>query len=181
MSDSETILQPRLWTEAGFIEDEWSQADTLEALAGNRGVILPLAAFVALDDETRTSLAERIGVRLEPGEPLDAILPFIDALPVVALAFPAFSDGRSYSKAVLLRQRHGYAAILRASGDVLIDQIPLMLRSGIDVFEVTNETALRRLEEGRVGGIANAYQPAARAEEQGAAYSWRRIAGSSLH
>jgi uncharacterized protein (DUF934 family) len=182
MSESEVKPQPRLWTEAGFVEDEWTHTESLaDALAGNRGAILPLAGFLGLDDETRTSFCERIGVRLEPGEAIEAILPYLDTLPVVALAFPAFSDGRSYSKAALLRGRHGYRGHVRASGDVLIDQIPLMLRGGFDAFEVVNETALQRLEAGKIGGIGNAYQPATASEPQGAAYSWRRNAGSSSH
>jgi uncharacterized protein (DUF934 family) len=73
-----------------------------------------------------------------------------------------------------LRQRLGYANELRAVGDVLIDQIPLMLRCGIDSFSVTNETALKRLEENRLPGIPHHYQPTARPAEAGPRYSWRR-------
>ena len=55
---------------------------------------------------------------------------------MVALAFPKFSDGRSYSAARLLRERLGYKGELRATGDVLADQIPLMRRCGILSYEV---------------------------------------------
>lgn len=166
--------RPRLWTKDGFADDAWTRVATLEE-AGNARAILPLGAYVALDEQTRRDGRSRIGVELQPGEQIDAILPFLESLPVVALAFPAFNDGRSYSKAQLLRTRHGYEGEIRATGDVLIDQIPHMLRTGFTAFEVTNPTALARLEAGRVGGLPNHYQPAAVSETAGAAYSWRRV------
>ena len=66
---------------------------------------------------------------------------------------------------------------MRASGDVLIDQIPLMIRAGFSEFEVSNPTALKRLAEGRLGGIPFHYQPSARPAAPGAGYSWRRLPG----
>ena len=93
---------------------------------------------------------------------------------MVVLPFPAFNDGRSFSKAELLRRRHGYRGIVRATGDVLIDLIPHMLRTGFDEMVVSNPTALARLREGRVGGLPLHYQPTARPAAPGASYSWRR-------
>ena len=48
----------------------------------------------------------------------------------IELNFPKFTDGRAYSQAVLLRRRRGFTGELRATGDVLIDQLLLMQRSG---------------------------------------------------
>ena len=48
----------------------------------------------------------------------------------IELAFPKFTDGRAFSQAVLLRRRYGFAGDLRATGDVLIDQLVQMARSG---------------------------------------------------
>lgn len=175
MSEIEAV-ERRLWTEAGFIDDDWSRTDDAEQLSGNGRIILPLAAFLALDDETRSANAERIGVHLEPGDAIDAILPHLATLPMISLGFPAYNDGRSYSKAELLRSRHGYQGALRASGDVLIDQVRHMLRTGFSELEVTNETVIRRLSEGRPGGIDFYFQPTGRKESAGEAYSWRRRA-----
>lgn len=49
---------------------------------------------------------------------------------VVELEFPKFNDGRAFSQAVQLRRRHGYTGNIRATGDVLIDQLLQMQRSG---------------------------------------------------
>ncbi len=51
----------------------------------------------------------------------------------IDLQFPAFTDGRAYSQAFLLRRRLRFAGELRATGDVLIDQLLQMQRTGFDV------------------------------------------------
>lgn len=51
----------------------------------------------------------------------------------IDLVFPKFTDGRAYSQAFMLRRRLGFAGELRATGDVLIDQLVQMQRTGFDV------------------------------------------------
>ncbi len=51
----------------------------------------------------------------------------------IDLTFPKFTDGRAYSQAFLLRRRLGFKGELRATGDVLIDQLVQMQRTGFDV------------------------------------------------
>lgn len=48
----------------------------------------------------------------------------------IELSFPKFTDGRAFSQAVLLRRRYGFTGDIRATGDVLIDQLVQMARSG---------------------------------------------------
>ena len=72
-------------------------------------------------------------VRVEAGEDVRALLPFLDRLALVEISFPSFRDGRGYSAARILREA-GYGGELRAEGDVLVDQIPLMRRCGFDSF-----------------------------------------------
>lgn len=50
----------------------------------------------------------------------------------IELAFPKFSDGRAFSQAVTLRRRLGFTGDIRATGDVLVDQLVQMQRSGFD-------------------------------------------------
>ncbi|WP_156678618.1 DUF934 domain-containing protein [Sphingomonas profundi] len=72
-------------------------------------------------------------VRLESDEDARALIPHLDQLALVEIAFPKFRDGRGYSAARILREA-GYVGELRAQGDVLVDQIPLMRRCGFDAF-----------------------------------------------
>ncbi len=72
-------------------------------------------------------------VRIEAGDDARLLLPHIDRLALVEVSFPKFRDGRGYSAGRILREA-GYAGELRAEGDVLVDQIPLMRRCGFDSF-----------------------------------------------
>jgi len=172
---TETAAQKRLWTPEGFREEEWTHAESAEALSGNGRFILPLQAFLDLDPEVRKSAKERLGVLLQPGDAVETIADLLDQLSLVALAFPAFSDGRSFSKAELLRSRHHFEGAIRATGQVLIDQLPHMLRLGFDEFEVSHPTLIARLEAGQTGGIPLYYQPTVKPAERGPKYSWRRV------
>lgn len=57
----------------------------------------------------------------------------LDGVTRIDLNFPKFTDGRAYSQAFLLRRRLGFSGELRATGDVLIDQLVQMERTGFDV------------------------------------------------
>ncbi len=72
-------------------------------------------------------------VRLESDDDARALLPYLDRMALIEVAFPKFRDGRGYSAARILREA-GYTGELRAQGDVLVDQIPLMRRCGFDAF-----------------------------------------------
>ncbi len=54
----------------------------------------------------------------------------LDGIQAIELQFPKFSDGRAFSQAFLLRRRLGFSGQIRATGDVLIDQLVQMQRSG---------------------------------------------------
>jgi uncharacterized protein (DUF934 family) len=113
---------------------QWIAADaalTLERLAGDEHLLLPLPLWLAhRDGRDRT----RTGVWLAPDDPVDGLLPWLAELPVIAIYFPVFTDGRGYSQARLLRDRHGYIAELRAVGDVLRDQVYFLHRCGFNAF-----------------------------------------------
>jgi uncharacterized protein (DUF934 family) len=57
----------------------------------------------------------------------------LDGIQRIDLYFPKFTDGRAYSQAFLLRRRLGFKGEIRATGDVLIDQLVAMARTGFDV------------------------------------------------
>ena len=57
----------------------------------------------------------------------------------IDLNFPKFTDGRAYSQAFLLRRRLGFTGEIRATGDVLVDQLVQMQRSGFDAAELRED------------------------------------------
>ena len=77
-----------------------------------------------------------MGVWLDSDEEAEEIGEDVDNFQVIALNFPAFTDGRSYSNARLLRDRYRYTGELRAIGDVLRDQLFYLHRCGFDAFAI---------------------------------------------
>ncbi|MBF8780914.1 DUF934 domain-containing protein [Pseudomonas fulva] len=77
-----------------------------------------------------------LGVWLDSDEQAEEIGEDVASFQVIALNFPAFTDGRSYSNARLLRDRYKYTGELRAIGDVLRDQLFYMARCGFDAFAI---------------------------------------------
>lgn len=174
MTETTATPEKRLWTPDGFRDDEWRHADTADALTTNDRVILPLPVLLELDAQTRQNAKARLGVLLQPGDAVETIADLLGDLSLVALAFPAFNDGRSFSKAELLRSRYGFAGAIRAVGQVLVDPLPHMLRLGFSEFEIDNPVLLKRLEDGRVGGLGLYYQPTAKGAKAEGKYAWRR-------
>ena len=97
-------------------------------------------APVASDAPRPLALAEWLkaptqAVALANTDELAALETQLGRLKLIALNFPRYTDGRAYSQARLLRGRLGYRGELRATGQVLRDQLPFMLRCGFDSFE----------------------------------------------
>lgn len=165
----------RIWTERGFVDGDPWIIETDETKASSKEkIVFPLSKFLQ-NIETKENSEANFGVVICPADATADLVPHLDKLGLIAVVFPAFNDGRAFSHASLLRTRYGYKGEIRAIGDVLIDQIPLMLRCGIDSFAVSNPTALERLAEGRLPGIHKHYQPAARPADKAGGYSWRRV------
>lgn len=77
-----------------------------------------------------------LGIWLDADEEAEEIGEDVASFQVIALNFPAFTDGRNYSNARLLRDRYGFKGELRAIGDVLRDQLFYMHRCGFDAFAI---------------------------------------------
>ena len=108
-------------------------------LPGDGAVLISAARFLG-DTEALLRRTGKLGVIWPNNRDLDDLVAYLDQLGSVALVFPSFRDGRAYSQARLLRERHGFAGELRATGQVLRDQFVFMLRAGFDTFEVKKES-----------------------------------------
>ncbi|MEP6785285.1 MAG: DUF934 domain-containing protein [Sphingomonadales bacterium] len=98
-------------------------------------------------------------VRIEAGDDARALIPYLDRLALVEVAFPTFRDGRGYSAARVLREA-GYKGELRADGDVLVDQIAFMKRCGFDSF-APSKSLDPEVVERSLARYENVYQRAA--------------------
>jgi len=123
-----------LFRESGIVEDPWLQLADDEPLPADGLVLVSFARW----RQARAALLARrgpVGVAFANTEPVETLGADVARLDLIALHFPKFSDGRAYSQARLLRGRLGYGGELRATGNVLQDQLPFMLRCGFDSFE----------------------------------------------
>jgi uncharacterized protein (DUF934 family) len=105
----------------------------------------------------KLSASEPPALRLEPGDDPAAFAGRLAAAGRVEVNFPKFTDGRGYSIARLLRERHGYRGELRAVGDIRRDQVFYLSRVGFDAFLLRDgEDAVDALAA--LGEFSEAYQ-----------------------
>ena len=141
-----------------LVEDPFTKvADDQDLPPGD--VIISLARF-SNDGDRLLSQGRAIGVRLEPNEEVADLAYDLPRIAVVALAFPAFRDGRAYTSARLLRERYGYKGEVRAVGDVLREQAQFMVRCGLDAFEPADGSTPEEWERA-AGRFRHVYQRAA--------------------
>lgn len=125
---------PRLIKGGQVVEDSWQAADPEAATAGELQIH-------SLDQWL--SLADRSGraVLLEPGQAPAPLFDHLGDIPLVAINFPVFTDGRGFSYARELRER-GFDGELRACGHFIRDQLTYLRRCGFDAFQMADESEL---------------------------------------
>lgn len=120
------------------VDDRWHllpKDATLETVPNCDDVIIPLNLWL----EHGPALRGRdggLGVWLDADEEPEAIANDLGHFQVIAVNFPAFTDGRGFSTARLLRERFGYKGEVRAIGDVLRDQLFFMQSCGFDAYAI---------------------------------------------
>jgi uncharacterized protein (DUF934 family) len=117
----------------GPVRDDRPLVAADAAIEDGTAAIVPLARWLQWRADGREPHPDA-GVWLQPDDDFEALLPDLVRLPLIAVNFPVFTDGRGYSVARLLRERHGYRGELRAVGDVLRDQLYFLRRCGFDAF-----------------------------------------------
>ncbi|MFF7710570.1 DUF934 domain-containing protein [Pseudomonas sp. NPDC007930] len=126
----------RIIKNGAVVDETWHllpKEATFDQLTNCDDYLVPLALW----REHAHALKARdggLGVWLDSDEEAEEIGEHVADFAVIALNFPAFTDGRNYSNARLLRDRYGYKGELRAIGDVLRDQLFYLQRCGFDAF-----------------------------------------------
>jgi uncharacterized protein (DUF934 family) len=155
-----------------IVADAWTALP--EGAAPEGDVIVSLEQWQA-GRETLRAHNGRLGLRLKSDQSPAELAVDLDRFDLVALEFPRFGDGRAYSYARLLRERHGFTGELRAVGNVLRDQLFFMVRCGFDSFEVADDKAVAGWQEA-MNEISVLYQPTGDGRQT--AFALRRGAGS---
>ena len=128
------------------------------AIPATGDVIVPFSVWRVLREEL-IARSGRLGLLLAGSDEPADIASDLEYLDVIAVRFPSFTDGRGYSIARLLRERHGWRGELRAIGDVQRDQLYYLARCGFDAFDLREgedaETAIAAFND-----FSEAYQTA---------------------
>jgi uncharacterized protein (DUF934 family) len=147
-----------LFKDGKLIDDPWTHLPDEVAIPASGPVIVGLKFW----REERDVLLKRkdpVGVRLQSDHVAGDVADDLDSLGVVALAFPVYRDGRAYTNARRLRERHGFKGEIRAIGNVLRDQYLFMQRCGFDALEV-KEGETEEDWEKATNAFSDFYQPA---------------------
>lgn len=162
-----------LWKDGTFISDSWHYIDEGEDPSPAGHVIMTLDWWQNMRDVFLPSNVP-IGVKIMAGETIAPIADDLHRLSLVALDFPAYTDGRSFSKAQVLREEFDYRDEIRATGDILIDQITMLQRCGFNALEVTDSNTVQALQSGKFWSQRRFYQPSAIDEIPAGTRRWLR-------
>ena len=123
---------PQLIKGGARSDDHWTLVRDSEASLPSSPAIVPLATWLEKRDELRNR--NDVGVWLAPSDDPALLADDAAKLPLIAVDFPKFADGRGYSIARLLRERFFFKGELRAVGDVARDQLYYLHQVGFDAF-----------------------------------------------
>ena len=146
-----------------IINDDWqvlklADGESVETITVPAGkTLVPLSVWLA----QKLALVSRadIGVWLASDERAESLKENVATLPLIAIDFPTFADGRGYSIAYQLRTRLGFEGELRAIGDVLRDQLFYMARVGFNAFATREDRSIEDALKG-LTDFSETYQTA---------------------
>ncbi|MFT6397563.1 MAG: hypothetical protein ACJAYU_002317 [Bradymonadia bacterium] len=152
-------MAKRIIKDREIVEDQWTTlAD--DAPVPERGDVIVSLERWRSEREALTARKQGVGVSVNGEHDIRSLADDLEGLSLIALEFPAFADGRCYSHARILRDQLGYKGELRATGDILRDQIFYMQRVGINAFDVSETQAIEDVLQG-LQDFSVTYQAAA--------------------
>ena len=124
-----------------IIEDSWTHvADSDEITTGD--ITVSLSRW----KKEKAELGDHqgnVGIRISPADTVEDIATDLNNVKLVAVEFPAFTDGRAFSHARILRSRYGYEGEIRAIGNYMPDQVFYLTRVGVNAFQLKNPEELQ--------------------------------------
>lgn len=144
----------------GVVTDNSWQVVAADSESLPAGDILVPAAFWQQNQQLLQDHSGQVGVWIDSHEEIEEFATTVARLPVVAINFPKFVDGRGFSLARLLRERYGYIGEIRAIGHFIRDQLFLMQRCGFNAFQFDSEVDLAAASQS-LADFSDSYQVAA--------------------
>ncbi len=148
-----------VWKDGRFVDDGWRVVADDASLDDGDKVVVSLKRWRA-DRPMLVGRNAPLGLLIAAGEAWDDVIADLARFPLIVVTIPKYADGRAFSVARLLRERDGYAGEIRATGTYIIDQVPLMMRVGVDAFETSDAALIRAFETGEWPEVPHYLQPA---------------------
>lgn len=152
----------RIIKRRAIVEDSFVHVADDQPVPATGDVIVSLTRFNAEKNELLARTGN-LGVQLKSDQTAQDVADHLASLALISIEFPKFRDGRGFSTARLLRDRHGYKGEIRAVGHVLREQLFYLTRCGFDAFELAPgkdiDDALSAFEDFKVTYQAAADDP----------------------
>jgi len=153
----------KMLSHGAVTEDNWTVLQMPVETIPQGNILLPLKYWLEQSAEL-DGQAGLVGVWLDSDEEVEALADDLAQLPVVALNFPKFVDGRGFSSARLLRDRYDYKGEIRAIGNVIQDQLFILQRCGFSQFCLADNVDLEAAAKS-LNDFSDSYQTAADQEQ----------------
>ena len=114
------------------ITDGWSYPDAEKIAEVQAQFIIPLDVLVALG--SNVTIEKPIGAYIPAGVTAEQIVPVLGRIDLIVIEFPKVRDGRGFTVARVLRERHGFEGDVRAIGHVLPDQFAALVQCGFSTI-----------------------------------------------
>ncbi len=147
---------PNIIKDKAVIDDQWQMLDVDATDIPDGPAIVPLELWRAQKEALRAR--EQLGVWLDSDQPPSEIADDLSYFQVIAINFPAFTDGRGFSYGRELRER-GFQGELRAVGGFIRDQLFYLQRCGFNAFALRGDDQQAALES--LGDFSDSYQACA--------------------
>lgn len=148
----------QLLKDAQIIDNHWTRVDTDSDSLPAGDIVVHHATW----QQRQAELIDHqgaIGVWFDGNEEIENFVDTIINVPLIAINFPKFVDGRGFSVARLLRERYGYTGELRAVGHFIRDQLFLLQRCGFNAFQFDHDIDLQQAAKS-LSDFTDSYQVA---------------------
>jgi len=123
-----------------IIEDSWTHIADSEAITDG-DITVSLSRWTK-EKAGLSNHQGNIGIRISPADTVEDIAADLKKVKLIAVEFPAFTDGRGFSHARILRSRYGFEGEIRAIGNYMPDQVFYLTRVGVNAFQLENPEQL---------------------------------------
>jgi uncharacterized protein (DUF934 family) len=134
---------PQVLKDNCVIEDSWIILDESSETIPEGDILLTYAQWQDHSNDISSHIG-KLGVIIEGNAEIEDIVEPLLNLPLIAVNFPKFADGRGFSVARLLRERYNYQGEIRAVGGFIRDQLYLLSRCGFNAFKFSDDTDITK-------------------------------------